>query len=84
MYNSILFYLENTMDCAYVKPENHQSTLLTVAYVMAGICAFCLFPIVIIFIYWQIKRCQNEEGGTEDINNTTDVRELLKDESTDR
>ena len=75
---------ENTMDCAYVKPENHQSTLLTVAYVMAGICAFCLLPIVIVFIYWQVKHCQQEETVDEDITNTTDVRELLKDDSTDR
>lgn len=72
------------MDCAYVKPVDHQSTLLIVAYAMAGVCAFCLLPIVIVFVYWQVKRCQQEEEIAGDTTNTADVRELLKDDSTDR
>ncbi len=51
MYLSL--YPANTTECAYVVPDNDQSSLLIVAYVMAGVCGLCLLPILYLIIQWQ-------------------------------
>ncbi|XP_062574458.1 beta-secretase 1-like [Saccostrea cucullata] len=40
-------------NCAYAKPEKSNQTLVTVAYVLAGICGACILPLFILFIQYQ-------------------------------
>jgi len=42
------FSRANPADCEYIETEQADNALLTVAYVMAGVCGLCLLPIFII------------------------------------
>ena len=36
------------VDCEYIETEPADSALLTVAYVIAGVCGLCLLPVFIL------------------------------------
>ena len=44
------------MDCQYIESESSDAALLTVAYVMAAVCALCLLPITVLLIQASFKR----------------------------
>ena len=44
------------MDCEYIETEPADSALLTVAYVMAGVCGLCLLPVFILLGQASCKR----------------------------
>lgn len=72
-------YLLDTsaFDCAYVKPEDHSSTLMTAAYVMAGICGACLIPLILMVIQWQWSRCRvhtDDQTDNSGLLSETDMR----------
>ncbi|KAK6172548.1 hypothetical protein SNE40_016180 [Patella caerulea] len=56
---------KNITDCFYVKSSNDQSALMVVAYVMAGVCALCLLPLIIMVIQWQYRRSCGKQPGTD-------------------
>ena len=68
-------------DCAYVKPADNQSTLVTVAYVMAGVCGACLIPLIVMILHWHYVKCRNR--GNESPS-TQDISGLLTDEQAER
>lgn len=41
-------FLADPVDCEYIETEPADSALLTVAYVMAGVCGLCLLPVFIL------------------------------------
>ena len=43
-----LFCLADPVDCEYIETEQADNALLTVAYVMAGVCGLCLLPVFIL------------------------------------
>lgn len=52
--------LANPMDCEYVETEEADAALLTVAYVMAGVCGLCLLPIFILLVQASCRRRESE------------------------
>jgi len=62
------FYNHDTFDCAYIKPKGGPSTLVTVAYVMAGICGACMIPLILMIAQWQWKRCHKPKQEIADID----------------
>lgn len=50
MCNFSLYHLlsADPVDCEYIETEQADSALLTVAYVMAGVCGLCLLPVFIL------------------------------------
>ena len=42
------FMRDNPIDCEYIESEHTENALLTVAYVMAGVCGLCLLPVFIL------------------------------------
>ena len=64
-------FSESTLDCAYVKPKQDQSTLLIVAYVMAAVCGACVIPLLAMVIQWQWQKCRQKQE-------ITDISSLLR------
>ncbi|XP_064650764.1 beta-secretase 1-like isoform X2 [Lineus longissimus] len=54
--------------CVYIKPQNDQTTLMTVAYVMAGICGLCIIPVFVSLVQWQIQRCRRKRQSITDVD----------------
>ncbi|XP_046854422.1 beta-secretase 1-like [Xenia sp. Carnegie-2017] len=52
-------YTRDPVDCQYIESENSDTTLLTVAYVMAGVCVLCLIPITVLLIQASVRRRNN-------------------------
>ena len=44
------------VDCEYIETEPADTALLTVAYVMAGVCGLCLLPVFILLGQASCKR----------------------------
>ncbi|NXX75014.1 BACE1 secretase, partial [Urocolius indicus] len=51
-------YLHSNMeDCGYNIPQTDESTLMTIAYVMAAICALFMLPLCLMVFQWRCFRC---------------------------
>ncbi|EDO27680.1 predicted protein, partial [Nematostella vectensis] len=71
-------FSRDPIDCEYVETESSDTALLTVAYVMAGVCGLCLLPIFILLGQASCKRRREQRllNGPEyreysDNNNST-------------
>ena len=53
-------FLADPVDCEYIETEQADSALLTVAYVMAGVCGLCLLPVFILLGQASCKRRATE------------------------
>ena len=65
------------MDCEYIETESSDTALLTVAYVMAGVCGLCLLPIFVLLAQASFKRRkqQKQQAATEEPpSDTTNLR----------
>ncbi|KAK1790120.1 hypothetical protein P4O66_013957, partial [Electrophorus voltai] len=50
-------------DCAYNIPQTDESTLMTIAYIMAGICALFMLPLCLMVCQWRFSRCLRSLGA---------------------
>uniref|UniRef100_A0A8C6YR73 Beta-secretase 1 n=1 Tax=Nothoprocta perdicaria TaxID=30464 RepID=A0A8C6YR73_NOTPE len=48
-------------DCGYNIPQTDESTLMTIAYVMAAICALFMLPLCLMVFQWRCFRCLRRE-----------------------
>lgn len=56
-------------DCGYNIPQTDESTLMTIAYIMAGICALFMLPLCLMACQWRFARCLHPHGDfTDDIS----------------
>lgn len=56
-------------DCGYNIPQTDESTLMTIAYIMAGICALFMLPLCLMVCQWRFARCIHPHGDfTDDIS----------------
>ena len=67
------------MDCEYIETESSDTALLTVAYVMAGVCGLCLLPIFVLLVQASCKRRKQQQqqqaaGATEQPSDRTNLR----------
>uniref|UniRef100_A0A8C5CZS8 Beta-secretase 1 n=1 Tax=Gadus morhua TaxID=8049 RepID=A0A8C5CZS8_GADMO len=53
-------------DCGYNIPQTDESTLMTIAYIMAGICALFMLPLCLMVCQWRFSRCINPNGDFAD------------------
>lgn len=51
-----LVFLLDAVDCEYIETESSDTALLTVAYVMAGVCGLCLLPIFVLLAQASCKK----------------------------
>ncbi|XP_061449248.1 beta-secretase 1 isoform X1 [Rhineura floridana] len=51
------FLHSNMEDCGYNIPQTDESTLMTIAYVMAAICALFMLPLCLMVSQWRCLRC---------------------------
>lgn len=49
-------------DCGYNIPQTDESTLMTIAYIMAGICALFMLPLCLMVCQWRCSRCLRPPG----------------------
>jgi len=49
-------FSRDAVDCEYIETESSDTALLTVAYVMAGVCGLCLVPIFVLLAQASLKR----------------------------
>uniref|UniRef100_A0A674CE63 Beta-secretase 1 n=1 Tax=Salmo trutta TaxID=8032 RepID=A0A674CE63_SALTR len=49
-------------DCGYNIPQTDESTLMTIAYIMAGICALFMLPLCLMVCQWRFSRCLRPPG----------------------
>uniref|UniRef100_A0A8B9J9C1 Beta-secretase 1 n=1 Tax=Astyanax mexicanus TaxID=7994 RepID=A0A8B9J9C1_ASTMX len=61
-------------DCGYNIPQTDESTLMTIAYIMAGICALFMLPLCLMVCQWRFARCLHPFGA----GNFADDISLLK------
>ncbi|CAB1348706.1 unnamed protein product [Coregonus sp. 'balchen'] len=50
-------------DCGYNIPQTDESTLMTIAYIMAGICALFMLPLCLMVCQWRFSRCLHPTGS---------------------
>lgn len=65
------------MDCEYIETESSDTALLTVAYVMAGVCGLCLLPIFVLLGQASCKRRKQQQqraAAEAPANDTTSLR----------
>lgn len=55
------FFSTNMEDCGYNIPQTDESTLMTIAYVMAAICALFMLPLCLMVFQWRCFRCLRRE-----------------------
>lgn len=73
------------MDCEYIETESSDTALLTVAYVMAGVCGLCLLPIFVLLAQASCKRRkqrqqqQQQQQATGATNQPSDRTNLRND-----
>jgi len=60
------FNRADPVDCEYIETEQADSALLTVAYVMAGVCGLCLLPVFILLGQASCKKRTNETVPLEE------------------
>uniref|UniRef100_A0A3B3X3S5 Beta-secretase 1 n=1 Tax=Poecilia mexicana TaxID=48701 RepID=A0A3B3X3S5_9TELE len=53
-------------DCGYNIPQTDESTLMTIAYIMAGICALFMLPLCLMVCQWRFARCLHPHGDFAD------------------
>lgn len=53
-------------DCGYNIPQTDESTLMTIAYIMAGICALFMLPLCLMVCQWRFARCLHPNGDLSD------------------
>ncbi|KAJ6653189.1 hypothetical protein lerEdw1_010062 [Lerista edwardsae] len=60
----------NMEDCGYNTPQTDESTLMTIAYVMAAICALFMFPLCLMVSQWRCLRClrRGHDNFADDIS----------------
>lgn len=46
-------------DCGYNIPQTDESTLMVIAYIMAGICALFMLPLCLMVCQWHFNRFLN-------------------------
>ena len=65
-------------DCQYVESESSDAALLTVAYVMAGVCVLCLLPISVLLIQASLKkkRANNTSNNNNALQKTSSQTKL--------
>nr|KAF6436966.1 beta-secretase 1 [Molossus molossus] len=51
------FVTPDMEDCGYNTPQTDESTLMTIAYVMAAICALFMLPLCLMVCQWRCLRC---------------------------
>uniref|UniRef100_A0A8C2MNZ9 Beta-secretase 1 n=1 Tax=Cricetulus griseus TaxID=10029 RepID=A0A8C2MNZ9_CRIGR len=51
------FVTPDMEDCGYNIPQTDESTLMTIAYVMAAICALFMLPLCLMVCQWRCLRC---------------------------
>ncbi|XP_006833926.1 PREDICTED: beta-secretase 1 isoform X3 [Chrysochloris asiatica] len=51
------FVMPDMEDCGYNIPQTDESTLMTIAYVMAAICALFMLPLCLMVCQWRCLRC---------------------------
>ena len=60
------------MDCEYIETESSDTALLTVAYVMAGVCGLCLLPIFVLLVQASCKRRKQQQQQQQQATSATD------------
>ena len=60
------------MDCEYIETESSDTALLTVAYVMAGVCGLCLLPIFVLLVQASCKRRKQQQQQQQQATSGTD------------
>ncbi|XP_051966442.1 beta-secretase 1-like [Xyrauchen texanus] len=50
-------------DCGYNIPQTDESTLMTIAYIMAGICALFMLPLCLMVCQWRFTCCLHPLGA---------------------
>ncbi|KAM6334439.1 beta-secretase 1 isoform 2-T3 [Alca torda] len=64
-------YLHSNMeDCGYNIPQTDESTLMTIAYVMAAICALFMLPLCLMVFQWRCFHClrRDHDDFADDIS----------------
>lgn len=64
------FVTPDMEDCGYNVPQTDESTLMTIAYVMAAICALFMLPLCLMVCQWRCLRClrQQHDDFADDIS----------------
>uniref|UniRef100_A0A1D5R2R6 Beta-secretase 1 n=1 Tax=Macaca mulatta TaxID=9544 RepID=A0A1D5R2R6_MACMU len=64
------FVTPDMEDCGYNIPQTDESTLMTIAYVMAAICALFMLPLCLMVCQWRCLRClrQQHDDFADDIS----------------
>uniref|UniRef100_A0A7N4P5Z1 Beta-secretase 1 n=1 Tax=Sarcophilus harrisii TaxID=9305 RepID=A0A7N4P5Z1_SARHA len=64
------FVTTNMEDCGYNIPQTDESTLMTIAYVMAAICALFMLPLCLMVCQWRCLRClrRQQDDFADDIS----------------
>ncbi|XP_027961566.1 beta-secretase 1 isoform X4 [Eumetopias jubatus] len=57
------FMTPDMEDCGYNIPQTDESTLMTIAYVMAAICALFMLPLCLMVCQWRCLRCLRQQHG---------------------
>ncbi|XP_030076829.1 beta-secretase 1 isoform X2 [Microcaecilia unicolor] len=52
------FFALDMEDCGYNIPQTDESTLMTIAYIMAAICALFMLPLCLMVFQWRCFRCR--------------------------
>ena len=78
---SVIFlsFLSDPVDCEYIETESSDTALLTVAYVMAGVCGLCLLPIFVLLAQASCKRHRQRQQLTAPETPATDKTSLRSD-----
>lgn len=73
--------LSDAVDCEYIETESSDTALLTVAYVMAGVCGLCLLPIFVLLGQASCKkrRQQHQPLARSETEVATDSTRLKND-----
>ncbi|KAM6238234.1 beta-secretase 1 [Porphyrio hochstetteri] len=60
----------NMEDCGYNIPQTDESTLMTIAYVMAAICALFMLPLCLMVFQWRCFHClqRDHDDFADDIS----------------
>ena len=66
------YFLSDAVDCEYIETESSDTALLTVAYVMAGVCGLCLLPIFVLLVQASCKRRKQQQQQQQQVTSATD------------
>lgn len=65
-------FSRDAVDCEYIETESSDTALLTVAYVMAGVCGLCLLPIFVLLVQASCKRRKQQQQQQQQATSATD------------